>query len=160
MMNILVISDTHGNIDKALELLERVSSFTDIDLIIHCGDYVGDAARIEEETGIEVVSVPGNCDGCFERNFKIVETPAGNVLVTHGYNEDVKYSLTRLLYLAEEQDCRIVCFGHTHEAVCEVVDGIRLINPGSPSRPRDDSNGSCALLVCNETSTAASIIKY
>lgn len=159
-MNIIVLSDTHGKLDKALELIGRIETFADIDLIIHCGDFLHDALDIEEETGIEVVCVPGNCDGCFERKFRTVDVPGGRILVTHGHMEDVKYDTTRLLYLAEEQKCNIVCFGHSHVAVCEMIDGIRIINPGSPSRPRDGSDGSCALLVCEEGKTAATIIKY
>ncbi len=159
-MNILVLSDTHGQLDKALALFDRVSSFASIDLIIHCGDYIHDAYEIENETGIEVLAVPGNCDGCHDRNFKTLDVPGGRILVTHGNYEDVKYTYDRLLYLAEEQNCNIACFGHSHQAVCEIQDGIRLINPGSPSRPRDGSNGSCALLVCEEGKTAATIIKY
>lgn len=159
-MNIIVLSDTHGKLDKAIDLIERIETFADIDMIIHCGDFLHDALDLEEETGIEVVCVPGNCDDCFERAFRTVEVPDGKILVTHGHMEDVKYGMTRLLYLAEEQECNIVCFGHSHVACCEKVGDIRLINPGSPSRPRDGSNGSCALLVCDENKTAATIIRY
>ncbi|MDD5823223.1 MAG: metallophosphoesterase family protein [Firmicutes bacterium] len=159
-MNILVLSDTHGNISKALELVERVETFADIDMIIHCGDFVSDAFDIEAETGIPVTSVPGNCDGCRERFFRKVPTPAGDVLVIHGHTEDVKFGLMRLLYLAEAEECKIVCFGHTHVALNEIHEGIRLINPGSASRPRDGSKGSCALLVCEADKVASSIIRY
>ena len=159
-MNILVFSDTHGRIDRALELCERVEAFANIDMILHCGDYLRDATQLQETTGIEVVSVPGNCDGCFERVMEKVDVPGGRILITHGHTEGVKFDITRLLYLADENDCNIVCFGHTHEAVCQRIDGIQLINPGSTTHPRDGSKGSCALLVCEENKTAATIIKY
>ena len=161
-MNILVMSDTHGRLEEARDLIERVMSFADIDMLIHCGDHINDAFDLEEELAIEVVAVPGNCDWGRERDFRIVEAPGDNrILVIHGHTEDVKYSLHKLLYLAEEQNCNIVCFGHTHFAVNEVYEGIRLLNPGSPSKPRDGSNGSCALLICEEgKSAAASIIRY
>lgn len=159
-MNIFVISDTHKDITKALELYERVSAFADIDLIIHCGDYQADAKKLSRELGIEVVSVPGNCDGYIGRQFKTLDVPGGKILITHGDYENVKYSVQNLLYFAEEQGCNIVCFGHTHQSVCELIGDIRLINPGSPTKPRDGSDGSCALLVCEEDKTAATIIKY
>lgn len=159
-MNILVLSDTHGKLDKAEKLIERVCSFADIDMLIHCGDYLRDAEALAALSGIETVSVPGNGDHCRERDYRIVETPGNRILVIHGHTEDVKHSYMRLLYLAEELECNVVCFGHTHVACNEVYEGIHLINPGSPSRPRDGSNGSCALLVCDEKSTAASIIRY
>ncbi len=159
-MNILVISDTHGSLDKAQALMERVSSFTDIDMIIHCGDYISDADELEAMSGIETVAVPGNCDGCREREYRIVEAGKSRILVIHGNTEGVKRSTMRLLYLAEELECDTVCFGHTHIAVNEVHEGIHLINPGSASRPRDGSNGSCALLIVDDKSTAATIIRY
>ena len=40
----------------------------------------------------------------------------------------------------------IVCYGHTHIAADETVDGIRLINPGSLWRSRDGRGPSYALL--------------
>lgn len=60
MKNIMVISDTHGEIDEVLEQYNRLNN---IDMIIHLGDYASDAKRIERETGTTVVAVKGNMDG-------------------------------------------------------------------------------------------------
>lgn len=58
-MNILVLSDTHGELDRALEMYERIStSICKIDRIIHCGDFIKDAQEIEAQTGIPVSCVP------------------------------------------------------------------------------------------------------
>ena len=164
-MNILVLSDTHGQIDKAVEMYERLNALGSIDLVIHCGDYVKDARRIKRRLAFrgskaQVIMVPGNCDGCRERDFETVEVPSGKILVTHGHMENVKIGYSNLLYLAEEQKCNAVCFGHTHRAVNEVVDGIRIVNPGSLTNPRDGSKGTCAFLVSSEKSLAATIVRY
>lgn len=157
-MNILVLSDTHGNIEKALTMYKQVSSGFVIDELIHCGDYYGDAARLSEATGIHVTAVRGNCDLALRREFEILETPAGKILVTHGHSENVDFTCQNLVYLAQEHGCICVCYGHTHRSKIEEISGIRLINPGSPSRPRDGSNGSCALIVATVKALSASVL--
>lgn len=159
-MNILVFSDTHGKIKMAIEMYERLAPSIHFDLIIHCGDYIKDAIEIEKKLGIKTTAVRGNCDGSRERNFQIIETPAGRILVTHGHAEGVKHSLTNLIYLAKENECNMACFGHTHCAVNEVVSGIHLINPGSLTNPRDGKGGSCAILIASGKEPAASIVTY
>lgn len=157
-MNILIFSDTHKNIKPALELYERIAAGVSIDLLIHCGDVLPDAAKLENKLHLPMIAVPGNNDGCISRDFRTVDTPAGRLLVTHGHTEGVNYGLDRLYLLAKQENCRIACFGHTHVALIEEEAGIRFINPGSTSRPRDGSSGSCALLVATETALSASIL--
>jgi putative phosphoesterase len=157
-MNIIVFSDTHGDFEIAESLYRRLSKAMDFDLLIHCGDHRTDGRILSERFGLDCVTVPGNCDGCRKRAYQIVKTPAGKILVTHGHAEGVKYGLENLYYLAAENECTAACFGHTHMAVNEVEGGIRLINPGSTSRPRDGSKGSCAIIVATERSLAASLV--
>jgi putative phosphoesterase len=38
--------------------------------------------------------------------------------------------------LARFPDCRAIVFGHTHQPVVEEVDGVWLLNPGSPTEKR------------------------
>lgn len=159
-MNILVVSDTHGKIERAIEIYHRIHKGCRIDYLVHCGDLVSDAYDLEKQLYVETIAVPGNCDGCHNRNFRIIDTPAGRLLITHGHAEGVKTSLDRLHYLALENDCRMVCFGHTHCALNREIDGIRFLNPGSLTNPRDGSNGSAALLVAEKNSVAATILSY
>lgn len=149
-MKIMVFSDTHGNIRPALEMIARMqASEIDIDHIIHCGDYYRDGQAIEEETGIPVTAVRGNCDGQREREFKILETPAGKILITHGHAENVKFSLVNLYYLALDNGCATACYGHTHVADKRKEGDVLLLNPGSLTHPRGGSRPSCALLVAD-----------
>jgi phosphoesterase, MJ0936 family len=159
-MNIFVISDTHGHLEKAYDMYNKISQTDKIDAIIHCGDYQRDGGLVESTLGIPVTSVQGNCDGTRQRDFKVVETPAGKILVTHGHIENVDYNYNNLLYLAQENDCICVCFGHTHFPVIEKEQGITLVNPGSLTFPRDGTNGSCALLHLTENLVDGLIIYY
>ncbi|MDO4395797.1 MAG: metallophosphoesterase [Clostridia bacterium] len=160
-MKILVLSDTHGKLDKVYRVFEKLNN---IDLIIHCGDYIRDAHTLEDTLGIPVVAVKGNCDGCCSlskgESYDIVDTPVGNILVTHGHIDSVDFDLSRLMYRAEENDCECVCFGHTHVAVCEDMDGILMVNPGSLSLPRDGSSGSYAIIHSDDDGFLANIVYY
>ena len=149
-MNILILSDTHGDINKALEMYYRLKPEYDFDTIIHCGDYEKDASAISDAVKLPVFSVPGNCDRSHSEDAKVIETPAGNILITHGHIQNVNYGYDRLLYLAEEKNCELTVFGHTHVAMFEDFDGIMLFNPGSLSRPRDNSGGTCGVIIADE----------
>ena len=157
LMKILLLSDTHGDCGRPLKVLEKL---TDIDLILHCGDYYDDVFRLENKLGIPAISVKGNCDNNTSEDKEIVETPCGKILLTHGNWEFVEFKYDYLLYMAEEKDCFAVCFGHTHVACAEKIGGIHLINPGSLSEPRDDSGGTCAILHCTEDDFHADIVRY
>lgn len=156
-MKILLISDTHGKLDKFFQVYSRIEN---IDLIIHCGDYQKDATAIKKTINIPVVSVIGNCDVTSGDLEKIVETPYGNLLVLHGHNNNVNYNYNNILYKAEENDCIGVCYGHTHIPLNEALHGIHLINPGSLSTPRDGSNGSVAVINSTEDSFFSNIVYY
>lgn len=163
-MNIFVTSDTHGHLEKTYDMFEKVSQLTadgeKIDTIIHCGDYQRDAGSIEGYLATPTISVKGNCDGHRGRDFKVVETPWGNILVTHGHMEDVDAGYDRLSYLAEENHCKAVCFGHTHIPVYEEYGKLTLINPGSLTFPRDGTSGSCALINATEDQLQVAIYYY
>lgn len=141
-MKIGVMSDSHGRleyIDLAMEYLE------DADLIIHAGDYYMDAAYIEENYGIRVVAVAGNCDmtGVDE----VVESIGGKtIFVTHGHRYLVSAGPDRLFYAAQERNADIAIFGHTHQPLYTREDGIILINPGSVGEPRGFSERSFCIL--------------
>ncbi len=157
-MKILVISDTHGKLNKVRDIFPKLK---DIDLIIHAGDHISDGEALGREFSIPVVAVKGNCDGSYgNSDFKIVETEYGKILVTHGHAENVNYQLTNLMYKTLENNCIAAVFGHTHRAHIEESNGIHFINPGSLTQPRDGSDGSYAIIRTSETSFDASIVYY
>ena len=120
-MRIFVVSDTHGDLKNAIELYDRATENGPVDFIIHCGDFYSDGVRLAQVLGQRVYAVHGNCDGGWGEEFKIVETPAGRIIVIHGHNEDVDFSLDNAVYLAQREKCSAVCYGHTHKADINTV---------------------------------------
>lgn len=150
-MNILVISDTHGRIEKAAEIHRILSKDLPISFVIHCGDHKEDADNLAKELGTDVLGVEGNCDNCYKNSFQITHTPSGQLLIVHGHMQNVGFTRSGLFYLAEQYNCVAVCYGHTHVPAVETADGITVLNPGSLTCPRDGSkNGSCALLTAEK----------
>lgn len=157
-MKILVIGDTHGKLNKVRDIFPKLKN---IDLIVHTGDHYSDAEKLSAEFHIPAAAVKGNCDGSHSSDdFEIIETEYGNLLLTHGHMEQVDYKLTSLMYKAMEHDCKAVIYGHTHKALIDEANGIRFINPGSLTQPRDGSDGSYAVIRTSEDSLDASIVYY
>ena len=145
-MKILIISDTHGDIDKAVEIL---GSNNDIDLLIHLGDYFRDAQKLADLfPRLQVEYIYGNCD------FMIGDTPAEKLLefkgkrifITHGHRYSVKWEYDKLVRKAEETDADLVLFGHTHVADLVEKERFTLLNPGSISMSDGSSGESYALV--------------
>lgn len=157
-MKILVISDTHGKLNKVRDIFPKLKN---IDLIAHAGDHYQDAEKLSKEFGIPFVAVKGNCDGSYSDNdFEIISTEYGKLLLTHGHMQNVNSHLSTLMYKALENDCKAAIFGHTHRALTDEAGGIRLINPGSLTKPRDGSDGSYAIVRTSPDSLDASIVYY
>ncbi|MCQ4637286.1 metallophosphoesterase [Anaerovorax odorimutans] len=157
-MKIFVISDTHGRTEKVTEVWAKL---TNVDLVVHLGDYIEDARRLEKELETEVVSVKGNMDGSYNSDdYRILETEYGKLLLTHGHMDNVKMSPLNLVYRAEELGCKAVLFGHTHRPAYEEAGGIYLVNPGSLSLPRDGSDGSYAIIHTSPEEFNCAIVYY
>lgn len=158
-MQFLVISDTHGDIEKAVEIYKNLAC---TDAIIHLGDLKKDAEALSLLLGADVISVKGNMDGGYNKAdaFDTIETECGKLLITHGHMQNVKSSLTSLMYLAEEQGCTAALFGHTHIPICENVSGLFLINPGSLTYPAAGTKPSYALVTTSTDGIKAEIKYY
>lgn len=156
-MKILVIGDTHGKLNMVRDIMTKLKG---IDLIMHTGDHYRDGAALEEEYHIPVVAVRGNCDAGGGEAFRVIETEAGKILLTHGHKLGVDYDLTQLVYKAQEEECVAAVYGHTHVPLVDEIDGLRIINPGSLPRSRDGSGGSYAVIRTEEDRLDASVIYY
>lgn len=132
MKRILIFSDTHGNIKKATEIINNIPC----DLIIHLGDLVRDAKELEKLfPHIPFEYVCGNNDYFGTDYIKVVNFEGINIFCTHGH----LYTLDKMVEKAKNLNCTFALFGHTHRSMNQVQEGIRIFNPGSISRPRDDS---------------------
>lgn len=156
-MKIFVISDTHGRIKKAVEVYKNL---TDVDLMVHLGDYKRDALDLESRLGVDTVFVEGNMDGSMtlESSSKIIDTEYGKILITHGHLENVKDGFENITSRCISEGCKAVLFGHTHRPLYEEKNGIYLLNPGSISVPRDGSRGSYAIIHTSADRFRASVV--
>ena len=152
MTRIVVFSDTHRQIKDAIKVLENL---IDVDMVIHLGDCVADAIEIRRAfKDIPVYFVSGNNDIFSDYpESEIVSAEKIRIFCTHGHN----YNTDRLVSIAKDKGCRIVLRGHTHISEDTVIDGIRIINPGSISRPRDGQK-SYAVIEIEEKQASACII--
>jgi putative phosphoesterase len=154
-LKIAVIGDTHGRIEKICRELKLVKA----DQIFFTGDFLSDAKRIAHHLGgVMLHAVAGNCDfyesGPAER---ILDLEGKRFYMVHGHQYGVKISVNSLYYRGLELGADVVLFGHTHIPFCKQIEGIWLINPGSPSRPRLDKKGSYALLYLEKGKIEAAI---
>lgn len=138
-MNILVTSDNHGLV-KELNLIRELHG--DYDAFIHCGD---SEMTLKQLSGW--ASVAGNNDYYAELpETRIVTVKGLKILVTHSHLVSYFHRTDRLVQMAKENECQIVCFGHTHIFTHEMVDGIRLVNPGSLRYNRDGTPPCYAII--------------
>ncbi len=131
-MKILVLSDSHS----ALSFMRLCIAGVKPDAVVHLGDYYADGEAMKEEfPQIRFYQVPGNCDK-YRMDLLVAETlieKIGGVklLMTHGHRHRVKSGLGALIQDARCVGAQAVLFGHTHEACCEFIDGLWVVNPGS-----------------------------
>lgn len=131
-MKLLILSDSHGNVDTMCLAAEREHP----DGIIHLGDYWRDAAALKELLpDIPVYQVQGNCDSYSwapgRDNILIRKFEDVVFYMAHGHQHGVKMTYLRLHLAAKEAGARVALFGHTHCSLLEEVDGTLLMNPGS-----------------------------
>jgi phosphoesterase, MJ0936 family len=153
MKRFAVISDTHGNEYSALRAIQAAGDF---DAVIHLGDYAADAETICEKLGKPLYAVLGNCDfvhppkGDFGNEY-VLEAEGARILLVHGHRHGIDvYSSFDARQRALDLHCDALLYGHTHIPEVAMKDGILVMNPGSPARPRGGSRPSCGLLIVED----------
>ena len=132
MKRVLVLSDSHGNVNNMVYAVRE----TKPDMIIHLGDCWADAAQLKRKyPGIPMEQVPGNCDCSQEVAERILIIEGKSVLICHGHTFNVKASPLMLQYEAEEQRVDAALFGHTHRVFYATHNGVTYLNPGSIGSP-------------------------
>lgn len=145
-MKILVLSDTHGDTDKAEEVIKDNGN---VDLIIHLGDYFRDAQKLADMfPDIQIEYIYGNSDLMIGEvpAEKILEYKGKRIFITHGHKYSVKWDYGKLCKKAEEMNADLLLFGHTHIADIVKKEEYILLNPGSISDSRDASSESYAII--------------
>ncbi len=132
VIKIGVVSDTHGR-----PLPEQMlADFKTVDLIVHAGDLCS-IRDLETLSCIkEVKAVFGNMDGEDIRS----QLPEDVVFRCGNYSFGVyhgggapKQLLEKVRDHFKKKKLDAIIFGHSHEPMNEVVDGILFFNPGSPN---------------------------
>jgi putative phosphoesterase len=121
-INVGVISDTHGMIRP-----EAIHALRNSELIIHAGD-VGDSAVLERLSAIApTIAVRGNVDkGPWAQSL-----PLSEVVDVGKIQLYVLHELTALHLDPRAAEFAAVIFGHSHQPIAEVRDGVLFLNPGS-----------------------------
>ena len=130
-MKLLVMSDSHRNIDSML----YASGQADYDAIVHLGDHIGDAQKLRQrlpDTAFHMVA--GNCDFLAGESELFLTFEGVKILVTHGHKYGVKSGLGILLERALSLEADLVLYGHTHQASVRHERGLWLMCPGQMER--------------------------
>ncbi len=159
-MKILVLSDTHGDTNKAEEAI-RLNK--EISLVIHLGDYFRDAQKLSSLfPDIPVEYIYGNSDFMIDDvpAEKMLEICGKKIFITHGHRYSVKWDYEKLYKKAEELQADMLLFGHTH--VPDIIEKGKycILNPGSTSDPRDDSDESYAIIEISNGKVASKICYF
>lgn len=154
-MKILLISDTHGELDITRAILQK---HMDIDLCLHLGDIGFDLTQLP----YSITAVRGNHD----RNTRLpkklkLKLEGHKLLALHGniFDDETVQEVFAMKHVADEdlmelcmttlygklaayakrKGCDILVFGHTHHQCQRIVDGVTLVNPGSIALGTPDS---------------------
>jgi len=153
-MKIGVLSDTHGGV-KGWEMSWKF--LKDTEIILHCGDlfYYGPRNPVPEDYSpgnlveifnnlkIPILISKGNCDSEVDQlvlnfpltyPFLLYQIDFIKIIVSHGhfFNEEEWFNL------GKKWKANILISGHTHKWKLEKKEGIILVNPGSPSLPKNE----------------------
>lgn len=141
-MKIIIVSDNHGRVQPLIDVMQL---HQDAVAFIHCGDSELPSEYLQGYAGVR-----GNNDFYSEMpESKIVQIENHRIFVVHGHRLLYMGNRELLVNKAKQNDCDIICFGHTHIFEHQKIDGIDIINPGSISRNRDGSPPCYAILEIN-----------
>lgn len=158
-MKVGVISDTHNPSVGAEPPPEVAAAFQGVDLILHAGDIYHLACLDWLEEIAPVYAVELESDAHFKDDPRVVDKArvlhleghtiglTHDLLVPGMVQEITEHSplskhfpqdanLAAALETVFDAAVDVVIFGHTHYAVIEEFQGILMVNPGSPSLPK------------------------
>lgn len=132
--------------------------------IQHCGDH----CTLEAETALAAIApfhaVAGNNDGpdlharYGER--RIVTFPEGALGLVHGDGPRGTTRNRALAAFADVAELDAICFGHSHQPICERVAGRWLVNPGSGTDKRREAAFSYAVVDLAGEATTARLVYF
>jgi len=146
-MIVAVMSDTHLDQPDALlaALFQRYCLSADV--LLHCGDFVGEDTWSFLNAHPRFYSVQGNCDlhslGGTVPALRELELEGFTIGMGHGWGPRSRVGDA---VAGQFPDADIVCYGHTHiRDWRRTVAGTWLLNPGSMFWPRSGEGGFALL---------------
>jgi putative phosphoesterase len=137
-MNILVFSDSHGDVETMAEITARWRP----DQVLHLGDHFSDMVKLHQRfPEIPMQGVRGNCDAPGSPESLRLTLGGVTMLLVHGHRQGVKEDLERLYFTAMEAGASLALFGHTHRALHDREGTVEFFNPGSIGRGWPPSYG-------------------
>jgi len=162
-----VISDTHmPRMAKALpKALVAGLRKHRIDLLVHCGDIVGETAIPLFESIAPFEAVAGNNDPpqIVERYGRRKILTAGGVRIGLVHGDGARSGWSTPQHAFEQfagSGVQAVLFGHSHIPYCRTRGGILLLNPGSPTDKRMNVRFSYAIVRIEDGSISARLHYY
>ena len=129
-MRIGVLSDTHmhsfGQIPQDI-----IIAFSNVDLIVHAGDFTTLEVLEELRQLGEVKAVRGNMDSAELRSMlpqsEVITVSGRKIGITHGSGGSwgIEHRVRGMFGRVD-----IIIYGHTHEPKNELIGGILFFNPG------------------------------
>ena len=148
-MQILVVSDSHEEVDILRALLDEYAAM--VQLVIHLGDHDRDLLRLAPITALPLLTISGNTDDLLRSpRERVCSFKSKKFLLTHGHIYNINAGIDLLVHKALEVEAKICLYGHTHIATTFTKHGIFFMNPGSITEPRDDNPPSYGLLKIDE----------
>lgn len=140
-----VVSDTHGYFHPRLpELL------CGVDLILHAGDIGRESILDRLRELAPVHAIVGNVDPLPTPEIPErleLETPIARIAMAHGHLPDAPtMDRRRMLGCFSAFRPDILVYGHSHIALLELIDGVRVFNPGAAGRARFGLRPSIGLI--------------
>lgn len=143
-MRIGLLADTHIPDSRPSLWPELLEQFQGVDLVLHAGDIVSPRVLDELEQVAPVYAAEGNHDSHMADDprvepYHMLDLEGHQLALIHDF-EPLTIELKQLcdMFLDGVQP-DIVVFGDTHFEHLEIRDGTLLINPGSPTYPRNMS---------------------
>ncbi|TKH42555.1 YfcE family phosphodiesterase [Paenibacillus terrae] len=162
-MKIIVLSDTHmPHRGKALPG-RLVQELKGSDLILHAGDWTDWFVYERLSEFAPVQGIAGNNDGVdiVERlgYQKIVEVEGRRIGMVHGHGwRGSTENIALNTFKGETLDCLI--YGHSHIPVVKKLDGLLVLNPGSPTDKRGEDEYSFIVLTIEDEQMDAQLVLY
>lgn len=155
-MKILVLSDSHGDGDTLLRIVEAHQA--EIDGLIFLGDGAEEIVELSYiYPDLPIYSVTGNNDR-IQRGGRVsfplervVEIMGRRIYLTHGHITDYHDVAEVVIARARSESASIALHGHLHIPNRLDIDDVVLLSPGSIRYPRGGSESSYMIITISDT---------